>query len=58
MPVIVSRGPQESKLTQVRGVGVYSATHPSEGAKATVGSRGPPLVIVRQTRRSRNIVEQ
>ena len=37
----------EPRYTQARKVGVYSAAHPSDGCKATVGPRGPPLVIPR-----------
>jgi hypothetical protein len=46
----------EPRHAQARNV-EYSAAHPSDGAKSTVGSRGPPFVIARQSCGSRSIAE-
>ena len=47
----------EPRHALVPNVGAYSAAHPSDSGKATVGSRGPPLVIT-QSCGSRMLLRQ
>jgi hypothetical protein len=56
MPVTVYWTAEPRHLAVDSG-GARSASHPSNGVKSTVGSRGPPLVTARQSSGSRSIVE-